>query len=58
MVEYKTPADQIFNFVNVLLLTFLTLITLYPCAYVLFASVSDPVQLYNGSKLLLYPRGF
>ena len=58
MVEYKTPADHIFNFVNVLLLTFLTLITLYPCAYVLFASVSDPVQLYNGSKLLLYPRGF
>ena len=58
MVEYKTPADQIFNFVNVLLLTFLTLITLYPCAYVLFASVSDHVQLYNGSKLLLYPRGF
>lgn len=58
MVEYKTPADRIFNFVNVLLLTFLTLITLYPCAYVLFASVSDPVQLYNGSKLLLYPRGF
>lgn len=58
MVERKTLGDKVFNFLNGLFLTLLVAVTLYPCIYVVMASVSDPVQLYNGSKILLWPRGF
>lgn len=58
MVESKRAADLVFRILNTLILTLLTLVCLYPCLYVLFASFSDPVQLYTGSKILLWPRGF
>lgn len=58
MVESKRGSDLIFRSLNTLLLTLLTLACLYPCLYVVFASFSDPVQLYTGSKILLWPRGF
>lgn len=37
---------------------FLLIVTLYPCLYVVFASVSDPVKLYSGNPLMIWPRGF
>lgn len=54
----RTKGEKIFTVFNTFFLSALLLVTLYPCIYVLFASFSDPVDLYNGSKLLLYPRGF
>lgn len=58
MIESKTWSDRLFDIVNYILLILITLMTLYPCWYVVMASVSNPVALYNGSKLLLWPRGF
>ena len=58
MVESKKFTDYLFECVNLLLLTLLTICCLYPCLYVLWASLSEPVQLYTGSKVLLWPRGF
>jgi len=54
----RSNGEKVFAVFNYILLTLLLIVTLYPCIYVVFASVSDPVQLYNGSKLLLWPRGF
>ena len=58
MVESKKFTDYLFECVNLLLLTLLTICCLYPCLYVLWASLSEPVQLYTGSKSRLWPRGF
>ena len=58
MVESNKFTDYLFECVNLLLLTLLTICCLYPCLYVLWASLSEPVQLYTGSKVLLWPRGF
>ena len=58
MVESKTAGDRIFVVVNYLILTLILLLTLYPCWYVIVASVSDPVKLYAGSKFMVWPRGF
>lgn len=58
MVESKKTVDYLFDGMNLLILALLTLCCLYPCLYVLFASLSDPVKLYTGSKILLWPRGF
>ena len=53
-----TPANVIFNIVNYGILTFLTLICLYPMLHVLFASVSNPTDLIAHRGLLLKPLGF
>ena len=58
MVKDKTIGATIFTAANYTILTLLMILTLYPCIYVLFASFSDPVELYRASKLLLYPQGF
>ena len=58
MVESKTVGDRIFVVVNYLVLSLILLLTLYPCWYVVVASVSNPVQLYAGSKFMVWPRGF
>lgn len=57
-MDQDTAAGRAFAIVNTLLLCLITLLTLYPCLYVLFASVSDGVSLSTGSKLLLWPKGF
>lgn len=58
MIYKKSIGEKIFDVFTYIFLLMLTLLTLYPCLYVLFASVSDPVLLYKGSKILLFPRGF
>jgi len=58
MMESRTWADRLFVTANYALLALIMLLTLYPCYYVVMASVSNPVLLYGGSRLLLYPRGF
>ena len=54
MVESKKASDYVFRILNTVFLSLLTLACLYPCLYVLFASFSDPVQLYT---CLLYTSG-
>lgn len=59
MVKSNTIGDRVFTVINTSILLFLTLMALYPCLYVLFASVSNPMELYTAeSKILLYPKGF
>ncbi len=57
MVGRRTKAD-VFEITNAIVLTILVLVTIYPVLYVLFASLSDEIALYQGSKILLMPRGF
>lgn len=54
----RSKGEKIFAVFNYAFLTLTLIATLYPCLYVVFASLSDPVELHNGSKLLLWPRGF
>ncbi len=58
MVESKRASDKLFHVANYTILTLVLIVTLYPCWYVVIASISDPVKLYAGSRLLLVPRGF
>ncbi|NHN34793.1 carbohydrate ABC transporter permease [Paenibacillus agricola] len=51
-------SNRSFDVINSTLLLSLMVITVYPCLYVLFASVSDGVALNAGNKFLLWPRGF
>lgn len=54
----KTIGERIFDCLNVVFMIALIAVTLYPCYYVLIASVSDPVKFHDGSALVLMPRGF
>lgn len=58
MVTKRTFSGQLFDVCNTVLLFLLVVVTAYPVLYVIIASVSDPVLVYQGSKLLLWPRGF
>jgi len=49
---------RLFNCLNVLALAGIALVTLYPFLYVVFASISDPVELMGNSSLLWKPIGF
>lgn len=48
----------IFDVVNIVILSALAVVTLYPFLYVTFASFSDPLKLMSDSSLLLFPKGF
>lgn len=54
----RTTGEKIFACFNTIILTLLMIITLYPCLYVLFASLSDPLEFYRNGKFLLKPAGF
>ncbi len=58
MFYKKSVGERIFDFCNYLILGLLVVVTLYPCYYVLVASVSDPVKAFSSNGLLLYPKGF
>lgn len=47
-----------FRLINGIILAMISLMTLYPFLYVIFASFSDPVKLMGNSSLLLKPLGF
>jgi len=57
MAIKRSSGEKVFDFVNVTALGFLSLITLYPFIYVLFASVSDPAELMRHKGLMLAPFG-
>lgn len=59
MLHYKkTPGQILFDICNTVILLLLTLVTLYPIYYVLVASFSDPMQIYQSGGLLLFPVKF
>ncbi|OBZ17656.1 carbohydrate ABC transporter permease [Bacillus sp. FJAT-26390] len=50
--------ERIFDTSNALFMLALMAVTLYPFLYVLFASLSDPMQLIDHRGLLFFPAGF
>jgi len=54
----RTRGDMVFETINIIILTGLILLTLYPFIYVVFASFSNPAQMARHSGLLLRPIGF
>lgn len=53
----ESRGDRIFNVVNYLILTVITILVLYPLVFVLSASFSDPQTVLRG-EMLLWPKGF
>ncbi|MDN5276308.1 MAG: putative aldouronate transport system permease protein [Clostridiales bacterium] len=58
MVTKKTVGERIFNCINIIFLTILAIACLYPMLYVLFASLSHPIELMKHRGLILRPLGF
>ncbi len=54
----KSIGSKVFDFFNTLFLAIISIITIYPFIFVLFASVSDPNELMKHRGLLLRPLGF
>lgn len=52
-----SKGDKIFNWVNIVIISVFTLLVLYPLLFVVFASLSDPRQIFD-DVLLLWPKGF
>ena len=57
MTIKDSRSDRIFNAFNVILVTLLGLIVLYPLVYILSASVSSP-EAVGAGQVLLFPKGF
>jgi putative aldouronate transport system permease protein len=53
----ESPGDRVFNLLNLLVLTIVLVIVLFPLIHIVAASVSDPDYVSTG-KVLLFPRGF
>ncbi|MCG8501959.1 MAG: carbohydrate ABC transporter permease [Firmicutes bacterium] len=58
MVTRYKFSEKLFSLFNVVFLSFLALVCVYPLLYVVFASFSDPKLLMQHEGLLLSPRGF
>ncbi len=54
----RTFGDWIFDFLNIVFMLFLMIITLYPFWYVVCASLSNPSDLASNVGLLWKPVGF
>lgn len=54
----KSPGEHIFDIANYILMLLVMLVVIYPLYYVLVASVSDPVKIYESGGMVLYPQGF
>ena len=52
-----TVGGAVFDTVNVIMLTFIALICLYPIYYCLVASLSDPTALAASGGFMLWPKG-
>lgn len=54
----RSIGEHSFDIINTVLLISLSIITIYPLIYVLFASLSDPSFVVQNRGLLFYPHGF
>ncbi|MGM0123176.1 hypothetical protein IGI37_000542 [Enterococcus sp. AZ194] len=57
MKYISTKSDKVFDVINIIVITLLTLVLLYPIVFVVMASFSNPNKIYE-VPLLLWPRGF
>ncbi len=55
---HLTRGEKAFNVINTLILIFISIITLYPCLHVVFASFSDAGELAKHGGFLIAPLGF
>ena len=53
----RTRGDRIFDFCNVVFISLVLLLMLYPLYFTVIASLSDPYAVVNG-KVFLWPKGF
>lgn len=51
----QSAGDRVFDIVNAIIITLITIVIVYPLYYVLLASITDPTVVNTG-KLLLYPE--
>ena len=60
MQKFKnmSKGDRMFDVVNIVILTILTVIFIYPMWHCLMASFSDPGKLLTEQHMLLVPNGF
>jgi putative aldouronate transport system permease protein len=58
MPARRSIGELLFDSANVLIMLVVSLATLYPLLYVLFASLSDPHEVVSNRGLMLYPKGF
>lgn len=57
MIKRSLP-ERIFNVFNIILLGTISIVTLYPFLYVVFASFSNPLEFLSHDGVLLKPEGF
>lgn len=53
----QSRGDRIFDIVNIILLSLIMLVILYPLYFIVIASFSDPLEVLAG-KVVLYPKRF
>ena len=58
MVVKKTASQKVFDVLNHTFLLLLVLLTLYPCIYVVVASLSNPNEVLKSGGLMVWPKGF
>ena len=54
----RSLGEHIFSVFNTIILLIIAFITLYPFAYVVFASISDPIKIMSNQGILFWPDGF
>lgn len=58
MVEKRNAAQVIGNILNIVFLSLLAFVMLYPLLYVIFVSLSDPIQVLGFRGIMWRPLGF
>ncbi len=53
----ESLGSRAFDRLNELIMLLIMVVTLYPFIHVIFASISDPVEVVRNNGLLLYPKG-
>ena len=54
----RSAGEKIFDFLNIVIMLFMIMITLYPFLYVIFGSVSTPFGFASHTGVLWKPQGF
>ncbi|MDF2670947.1 MAG: sugar transporter permease [Paenibacillus sp.] len=56
-MNHRSWGERLFDITNVVFLTGLSILTIYPFLYVLFASLSDPAWVVQVRGLIWFPKG-
>ncbi len=56
IVQTRSLGEKVFDSFNVILMVFLSIVTIYPLYYVLMASFSNPEYVMASTGLMLYPQ--